>query len=338
MKKYYPILLSKAGELTALSELTLNVKNEITPIIEVLPDNVGSLHKKLVENWAFEGNEIYLDFSLYTPYDKQIKTLILNLSTGGVNVVPLVQTNSEARYLALLQNLIAQRAITHVCIRVSNFSGGFLNVNGQVATLLGNLGITRNRSSILIDLGFVDQNNYNAVSALAVNLITGINRKEDYRQIIVASGSFLENLSALTPPGRLYRLQRFEWDIWLAIQQDQHIADLVRYGDYGTKYPIFKDVNYVGSCSIKYTLESEFLVYRGEISKNHRDGNGQYITFADRLVRSVDYSGAAFSWGDGQIEFYANQSLTDPKRKTGNAKTWVEISQNHHITLLHSLL
>ncbi|WP_414649380.1 beta family protein, partial [Chitinophaga sp.] len=53
---------------------------------------------------------------------------------------------------------------------------------------------------------------------------------------------------------------------------------------------------------------------------------------------SPDYSGLTFSWGDDRIDFYARQVLTDPNRKTGNARSWVEISQNHHITLLHSLL
>lgn len=339
MRKYFPVLLSKAGETKALTKLTQNVKDEIAPIIQVLPNGYDRIETFATAEWIFEGNEFFLDFSLCDQFDKvKTRTLITNLSSAGVNVVPVVQSNSDPKYITMLQTLFTNGTIANVCIRFSNGSGGFINLNAQVATLLGTLAINRNQSSILLDFGFVELHNYNIISALAINTISGISHKSDYNNIIMASSSFLENLSTLTPTGRLYRLQRYEWDIWQTVIAQPGFASVVNYGDYGAKYPFYSEANFRGSCSIKYTLPTEFIIYRGEISDHHPHGNGQYNIFAERLVRSVDYSGAAFSWGDNQIDFYARQLLTNPKKKTGNATSWVEISQNHHITMLHSIL
>lgn len=339
MKRYFPILLSKAGEIKALTKLTQNVKNEIAPVIQVLTDGYDRVESFASSEWTFKDNELFLDFSLCDTFERvRVKNLITNLSDKRVKVTPVLQKNSDPKYISLLQTLLANGTITNVCIRFSNLSGGFIDINPNIATMLGNLEISRNSASILLDLGFVELHNYNLTSALAINIINGILNRTDYNNIIVASSSFLENLSTLTPAGRLYRLQRYEWDIWQTLIHQPGFSDVVRYADYGTKYPFYSEANFQGSCSIKYTLPTEFIVYRGEISGNHQHGNGQYIIFADRLVRSADYSGDGFSWGDSQINFYAGQSLADPQKKTGNAASWVEISQNHHITLLHSIL
>lgn len=339
MKRYFPILLSKAGEFVALSNLVQNVKDEIVPVIQVLPENYDRVETFASSDWVFSNNQLFLDFSLCDPFDRTAtRNLIVNLNNAGVNVVPVVQTNSDARYIAVLQSLVSNGTVTEVCTRFSNASGGFINLDAQIATLLGTLVLNYNQASILLDFGLLENHNYNLIAALAIGIINGITNKEDYQNIIVASSSFLENLTSLAPAGRLYRLQRYEWDVWQTLQAQPNLADLIKYGDYGTKYPYYVESKFQGTCSIKYTLPTEFIVYRGELSGNHPQGNGQYIIFADRLVRSADYSGNGFSWGDAQIDFYASQILTDPKRKTGNSTTWVEISQNHHITMLHSLL
>ena len=133
-------------------------------------------------------------------------------------------------------------------------------------------------------------------------------------------------------------MRRYEWDIYNAVVSDFDLAS-TKYGDYGNKHPIYVgEAAFSGSCSIKYTIEKEFVIYRGHVAKDHPHGNGQYITFAKRLISTTDYAGSGFSWGDKRIEEIGIQSLTSPKPKPGSATSWVEITQNHHITLLHSLL
>lgn len=337
MKKYFPILLSKAGELCAISKLSQSVKDNICPIIQVLNDHYENVESTF-SKWNFPSNQLFLDFSLINPFNYgNTKSLISNLFQNGVNVIPIVQENSDPRYIKLVNDLLVASEISSVCLRFSNDSGVILNINTQISNLLAKIGFSRNQVSILLDYGFVEAHNYNTIAALAVSVISSMQIKL-YKNVIVASGSFLQNLSSLSPAGRIYRLPRYEWNIWQILQGQPNMTGLLKYGDYGAKYPYYSEANFQGSCSIKYTLPTEFIVYRGEISGNHQQGNGQYIIFADRLARSTDYYGNTFSWGNAQIDFYGGQALTDPKRKTGNAKNWVEISQNHHITLLDSLL
>lgn len=204
--------------------------------------------------------------------------------------------------------------------------------------MLNELEVTPDVVSLLLDFGFIRATNHTLIEGVAVNVINSITNRVDYENVIVSSGSFLDNLGSLNPAGRVYRLPRYEWQLWSVLQAQAGIAGTIKYSDYGTKHPIYSEVNFQGSCSIKYTVISEYVIYRGEKSSNHPDGNGQYITFAQQLVASRDYSGRTFSWGDERIDFYASQLLTDPNRKMGNSGNWVEISQNHHITLLTSIL
>lgn len=175
MKKYYPLLLSKAGEITALTNLSQNVKDEVSPVIQVLPDGFDRVENFASNEWVFDDNELLLDFSLCDPFERgRIRNLITNLSAVGVNVVTVIQSNSDARYYTLLQTLIANGTISDVCIRLSNGSGGFININAQVAAILGTLTLNRNQASILLDFGYVENHNYNMIAALAINTINGI--------------------------------------------------------------------------------------------------------------------------------------------------------------------
>ena len=340
MKKYYPILLSKEGELSALAKLYQNSKNQVVPILQVLSENISKI-ETFHSQWNFNGNELFLDFSLANSLDSiTISNLITHLLSNGVNIVPVIQENSHPQYLTAISDLISKLKIKKTCIRFSNNSGGFQNINTVITSFATNLGINRNQISLLLDFGLLNIINHNSIPLNAIIVINSIQNRNDYENTIVASGSFLDNLGTLTPPGRVYRLPRYEWHFWLALQAQTNIKDTIKYSDYGTKHPIY-DVNAFkgqGSCSIKYTVAKEYVIYRGEISTNHANGNGQYITFSQQLIATNDYSGPPFSWGDERINFHASQIVTNQNRKPGNSKSWVVISQNHHITLLVSIL
>lgn len=337
MKKYFPILLSKSGELTALSKLNQNVKDELSPILQVLSGNIEHI-KKFASSWDFTDNELFLDFSVYEDDFSLVSHFISDLISININVIPVVQLNSSKEYIDILRVLFLNGGVVKLGIRFSNASGGFIDFNNKITGMLSSLNISEKQASIILDFGLIDRHNYNTNAALGASLINNLPQSSDYDNIIIASGSFLENLSSLSPAGRVYRIQRYEWDMWNSIINVQGLPKNIKYSDYGTKYPYYSEANFLGSCSIKYTVESEYVIFRGEISTNHKDGNGQYITFSEKLVKSDDYLGEHFSWADEKINFYAEQNLKDPKKKTGNATSWVEISQNHHLTLLHSIL
>ena len=335
MKKYFPTFLTKAGEFVALGRLPVAVKINVVPVLEVLPGAAAKTEQFLLKEWTFGGNQVCIDASEYGHFDRSLRLLFNSLLSKGVNVIPVIQQNSDARYVAFVQSLIVTFGCK-ICIRTSNTSGGFQNYPATINSLMGAVGSVRSNTLLLIDLGYVEVNNYNLFGSLAVMLINSLMHLQEWSEIIVSSSSFPENLSHLKPSNRLYPLPRLEWDIWNIVSSA--LGKRVKYGDYGTKYPFFSDTAFPGSSSIKYTTAGEYLIYRGDRAQDHADGNGQYITFAGRLITHPDYSGVGFSWGDDEIYRIAHEVMANPKKRPGSPTTWVQISQNHHITLLDSLL
>lgn len=334
---YFPILVSKAGELTALQHLTQSVKNQTSPIIQILPGQIDNVQNFLTNHWSFANNSILIDFSLHRSADTiELTSFFNNLSNSSVNAVPVIQQNSPQVYLSFVAALISNSNYD-ICIRASNNSGGFLNYNSQVSNIMQNQNIQARNTILLLDFGYVTQNDYNVFASFIVNLIQNIPNANQYRNIIISGGSFPTDLSNLAA-NRVHLLQRYEWDMWQSASLGLSNRPNVKYGDYGTKYPFHSEANFQGTCSIKYTTQSHFVIYRGELSRNHPNGNGQYIIFSNQLVTSQYYSGATFSWGDDRIQTIANQNITSQRTSPGNAGTWVQISQNHHLTLLDSLL
>lgn len=334
--KYFPILLSKAGELSALRKLSQNVKDETTPVIQILDNHFDNVSSTLVTEWVFQNNSVIFDFSLLTNVNSDllaIENLIRFVTLAGVNVIPAIDLNSSPQYTQLIQNLYHQLNFS-ICLRTSGNSGGFVNFNNHVNNLALTLDVPQNQLLLLIDFGLVGANNFINVSNTAIAILNGIQNPGGYKDLIIASGSFPQDLGGLIP-NNVHLLQRYEWSIWNMIQNNSPLQ--VKYSDYGTKHPIYAEANFLGSCSIKYSTTLNFVIYRGEVPQNNPLGNGQYINFSKQLVVSQYYSGMNFSWGDAKIHLMSTQNI-NPPHNPGNAKTWVEISQNHHITLLESLL
>ena len=336
MKKYYPILLSKAGELSALSHLSDNVKNEISPVIQVLSENLEATENFLKLHWLFPENQVLLDFSLFENLDENIPAIQLffsRITEDGVRAIPVIQNNSSDEYFDFVKEYISQTS-QQVCIRASNDSGGFINFNEQTQSIITSLETDSNNTIVLVDLAYVQSSNYTTLAALSILTIESLlNVNPNWYDIVLASGSFPENLAGMVP-SRVYELDRYEWHIWYLILDNPKLKSVVKYGDYGTKNPVYlADVNFAGTSSIKYTTENHFVIYRGELPKNNQRGMGQYIDQAAILVTTPIYSGENFSWGDLRINEIATQN-----NRSGNPKTWVEISQNHHVSLITSLL
>lgn len=336
MKKYYPILLSKAGELSALSHLSDDVKKEISPVIQILNENLDSTENFLTSHWSFPENQILLDFSLFENLDENIPTIQLffsRLVALGIKAIPVIQQNSPNEYFDFVKDYILQSSQV-VCIRASNESGGFINFNDQAQNIITSLETNSANAIILFDLAYVQSTNYTTLAALAIlTLESLLNLNSNWSDIVLASGSFPENLTGLVA-GNVYELDRYEWHIWHLILNNTVLKNVVKYGDYGTKNPVFfADINFAGTSSIKYTTENHFVIYRGELPQNHQRSMGQYIDQAAILITTPAYSGENFSWGDKRIN-----EIVSENNRPGNPRTWVEISQNHHISLMTSLL
>lgn len=338
MKKYFPILLLKSGEIDALKKLVQAVKDGTTPIIEVTYAEASKL-PKLFKEWGFQGNSLFLDFSYYQNITTENADIYFSQAQiEDVNVVPVIQENSNNHYFDFVHELLHEREYPEVCFRFSERSGGLDNIDNRILSLCQRLNVTKDRVSILIDVAYLEERNHIAIEHTAITTLTAISRKNEYNNIILASGSFPKDLSRLEPIDTPYLLTRYEKGLWNQVSAREDLRGLIKYSDYGTKNPIFEPSNFPGTSSIKYTTTNRFLIYRGVLPGNHDLGNGQYVVFSRSLILRAEYSGSGYSWGDERINQISQCDLTADKYKCGAALTWVSISQNHHITFIYNSL
>ncbi|OYD41174.1 beta family protein [Sphingobacterium cellulitidis] len=339
MKKYFPLLLSKAGELNALKNLSDKVKDNISPILNVLQNSEEKIINFCSENWTFPNNQILFDFThcdSITNYS--IFGLIDPLLLVDVNVIPVVSSYSSPKIINEICSLLTSNKVKKLAIRLI-FENGDLN---KIQNIIDEFIIKTNLSTksilLLLDFGIVSLGTYPIYANFAKNKIQNLLNSTEYHEIIISSGSFPKNLTPFVSQDAPHLLKRYEWLLWNEITSNLGLNISLKYSDYGTKHPIFEESNFLGTCSIKYSTENYFIIYRGEKSSNHKDGNGQYINYANLLIKSNNYPGSGFSWGDYRINEIASQISNTKKKKPGNSTSWVEISQNHHITLIEGLL
>ncbi|MCB0746792.1 MAG: beta family protein [Ignavibacteriae bacterium] len=354
MKKYYPILVSKNGETGALQHLEQRVKDGVCPIIEILNPTLVKIKKDkntglevesysdkfeifLKTHWNFFNNQVILDFSMFTDWERHIRFIeqtLLRLLNSGVNVVPCVQSNSTEIYKRIVTEIVKKYGCS-LCFRFSNSSGGFLHMNSEIKKMISDYSVKVDNVILLADLGQIQPNNYNTIgSTLGVVLINLSQEIERFKAVVLASSSFPATLNDFDHRKEPHTLARYEWALFNNIAKDSLAA--LKYGDYGTKTANFEDVQYMGSISLKYSTDKEYVIYRGLRTIDHPLGHNQFIQHSRELVQSSYYSSSNFSWGDFRYSQISLQDLTTGS--PGNSTQWVQYSQNHHITLMHSIL
>ena len=151
--------------------------------------------------------------------------------------------------------------------------------------------------------------------------------QSSWQTITCLAGSFPEDLSRLTR-GRIHHLARFEWRQWRSLQSWS--GRRPAFGDYAIQHVLFREPvavpNY--SASIRYTVESDFVVLRGEgVLNENGPGFDQYNGWAKLLLEMPEYFGASFSAGDQYVAERASNW-----RFSGNAQTWLQAGFSHHVT------
>jgi hypothetical protein len=128
--------------------------------------------------------------------------------------------------------------------------------------------------------------------------------------------------------GEIHRLRRFEWPQWRNL--DSWVGRRPAFGDYTIQHVNFKEPVPVPnvSASIRYTIENEFFVMRGEgVLNEGGPGYGQWNAWAALLIGRPEFFGATFSAGDRYIVDRASDW-----NSPGTAQTWLHAGFSHHVT------
>lgn len=351
-KHYVPVLKGKEGEFRALQHLKSFARRNITPFIDIprrdldLTTNrpketidvyLAKKAKKIHKAWSFS-REIFvdvfdLDLDLRTPNGIHfVEFLFSCLRKLNVKSVPVIglDRSEDNDYVDAIRNIVSTDSLG-ICIRLLEED---LEMNtatyGDVYELIRTLGLSRNRTHLLMDFRSVSKTDLLNVVDTATNFLANLPNTTDWNTITLSASGFPENLAGISPRS-IDSIPRTELD--LRAELDRRKSSIQRFptfGDYGICHPDILDFDprvHTPSAAIRYTIEREWLIIKaGSIKRYKYD---QFRALSNDLRRRPEYYGPNYSWGDNYID-----ECAECKVGTGNLTTWRQVGTNHHLTLV----
>lgn len=337
--KYVPILKCKRGEQQALKHLTDQVKDNICPLIEIpysTDTNKGSICDLISSFWTDRPFMFYLAPDWYDDLeeiDKLIKDpdgyfYALYREMQGIPVLDLSIVDSISDW-----SFLSERGIA---IRLRN--NDFREIENTLNPLFDKTPVKRVNTDLVFDMQHVTHDELFSKESVLKAATSDLNAASEFRSIIVASGSFPNQLHTVGETNRIYRFPRIEPHIMeIASKLATRYRFKYIYSDYGLFD--FQEISFVPGMSpnfkIKYTTGNEYIYIKGlSIKRGGLDLKNVQALCQTLISSTEDFCGEDFSWGDNAIFNLANNQM----HNGGNLTTWVSYATNHHITLIESLL
>jgi hypothetical protein len=156
----------------------------------------------------------------------------------------------------------------------------------------------------------------------------------DWRTFTISSGGFPVDLSNSQgfKRGEVAYRKRTDWMRWQEqVIRHQSLSRVPAFSDYTVQFARYRPPPGVcfPSASIRYTLEDEWMILRGEKIFGSPLGAKQWTGWAQLLCGMEGvYSGPEFSAGDAFIH-----ERSQDENNPGDSTDWLFASINHHITL-----
>jgi Beta protein len=334
-KHYIPLMRAKDAELRALRDLAPTLRPWVTPMLECPPsvlrrcDSAKELQARLdgiashLSGWS--GRTVFLDFSMLqsTTERHPLEVVAASATQFGVRPVPVVSLKiaAESAYDISTYAVLARNG-SAMCLRLSPAELNLGTIEVMLNQRLRRYGVRPEQVDLVIDRGGIDGSSV-TYSEFA-HLIPSI---DSWRTLTVLAGSFPKDLAELAR-GEIHRLRRFEWLQWRNL--DSWVGRRPAFGDYTIQHVNFKEPVPVPnvSASVRYTIENEFFVMRGEgVLNEGGPGYGQWNAWAALLTGRPEFFGATFSAGDRYIVDRASDW-----NSPGTAQTWLQAGFSHHVT------
>lgn len=339
--KYFPALTGRAGELSALGHMP-NLERDVAIPVVTLPvtddqddqevdAEIAKMTTKIAAQWD-PAHRIIVDANgsdgVLISGRPSVSVLHDQLSAAGTDVTPVLYLDSSAAFVAAVATIAANEG-NGVCIRLSAEDiAAYSTLPSNLTALLRSVGLTASEADLILDFGFVDAGSVSAYSALVPLIIPTLPELARWRNLVLLSGAFPENLGSLTPyiPGAF---PRHDAELWRRVSSLSSSSRVPDYGDYGVTHPITATVSgpWRSAPNIRYT---EALTWVGlKTNLDRVQGNQTFFDICDQLLSATPspLQGPGFSWGDG--EFHRCASRTGGP---GNGTTWKAWSTSHHIS------
>lgn len=322
--RYIPMMKTKAGEITALSNLPALSRSRILPLLHVCENVSPSFAKELAIAWS--GNLAGVDGSfnfIHSGSSTAFTALVVAMRNGGIATVPSFGPSDPVTYQQFARAMVDGHGAL-IKVSVGNIP--------SVPAWLWAQGISPSVVDLVVDLkhiAFVDLSSYAGyiTSVLQQNALSLV----QYRSVTLASAAAPKDHTSLQYGAN--RVARTDWLLWSAVSPTTSFQ--LDYGDYLTGHPDLTEPPGVAmasaTVSARYTLDAEWLIIKGRSTNGpHGQPMGQqYIAHAGLISSDPGFSGVIGSWADSQI-----MQAAAGAPKMGSRGKWSGFAANRHLWLV----
>lgn len=321
MVRYVPLLKTKAGEITALENLTAPEKDRTFPIFHITTAVTNSFPTDFSNAWTGRSLAVDGTFRFNTTGNTQaFGNLVTGLRQSNLRVLPCVTFPSPA---AIQNFAITLRDPQGIVIKSS------IGETQNAIQWAINSGIGVNNIDFVLDLKYVGDMDITSLAALANQTLQNI-FAVPFRSVTLAAGGCPKDHSGL-PRGRS-DVWRSDFNLWSMLSPP--FDGRLDYGDYGIgHYDLTEPPGYAmanATVSARYTVDNHWIILKGRQTggPNGQSMATQYRNHATTLTSDPSFGGLPNCQGDINI---SNIAAT-PNSRSGNRGTWVANSLNRHFS------
>ncbi len=324
LARYFPMLKTKAGEITALDNLLPVTKDRVQPVFHVTTTVAPRFAPSLGAAWVNRVLAVDGSFSFNTGGSTApFNALIRALRGYNVRAIPSVSISADPRLVAAAAAFINADGMV---VRAT------LNELPQVAAWIQGHGWVPAAIDLIIDVGHVAAMPGALLApVISAAIAQNIGPASPYRSVVLAAAAAPKDHGDL-PRGRS-DVPRYDWTLWQLVAAQ--VPFQLDYADYCAGHPDLTEPPGVAmasaTVSARYTGPTHWLVIKGRPIRGVQGipMDQQYRSHAGHYVADPQFGHIPGCWGDqriGQIHARA----TGP----GNRQSWSEIAVNRHIEVV----
>jgi hypothetical protein len=336
---YVPVLKIKRGEKKALTQIPLNLRRRVTPLLEIVErkeDKAPTVEKHLDTAFAQLAESVMdyprclLDAREIEPDGEPAAAAVFErASAEGISFTPVTGLSRSSDVVPALQHRHRGLAIR---LTREDLEGGHLA--HRLTTFVHEHSLARQELDLILDLGAVDDLVMHGIRALADSFLSAVPDPSTWRNLIMSACAFPLSMGGVDRHSHDF-VERSDWLAWRdgMYARRNEVSRFPTFSDCAIQHPTgvegFDPRYMAASASIRYTIEEAWLLVKGESSRRTRT-TLQFPRLATQLVYGhlrEYFAGADHCAGCASIK-----AAADGAPGLGSAEVWRRLGTIHHLT------
>lgn len=317
---YVPIVKAKRAELDALRETS---HSRLLPLLDVREP--AKTVAALTKSWPHTADAIWLHCHNVEDEDAPVFAAtvdnVFQSLRGSVAAVPVVTSAEEPTLLAAVAAIASADGRGAVLrVDVEDVLDTSIDVEADIDATLDGLGLSASDIDLVLDGGALESSPTVAAAA-ASQAMARLPYLSDWRNVVVAFGTFPEQVGSLVAKGSVAAFPRTDAAAWATVNASS--PRVIVFGDYALgSASLAESPGFSPIPNIKYASGPHWYIHR---ANRKTQPSPQYIQLAKDVVAASYFEGAGASPGDARINAVAT-GASGP----GNATTHLQAASARH--------